>query len=289
MAITDPHLEIPNHAFQWRSAKVRDDLNRMTGRSRIHAWLFAGDFVGSASPAETGPAQAWVNSIETGDAPRALVPGNHDLIGMQSSPTAPYLVPPRQWAEEWGAFGATQRDWLVDVGRDLRVLCLAPADVVPAVGASWRLTLSPETLAWCSARAAETSRRCVVLFHAPLKDTVNAPDDGIHPSSAVGGWYAEDTPQARIADMLAANANIIAWVSGHTHSPPHVGGVVASRTYGRTRIAAVSSGGTFLISDRNAPVSTSACLSVFDTRVEVRYRDHGRARWLPQVHTVALA
>lgn len=288
MLVTDPHLEIPAHPNQWRSQKTRDDLNRMTGRSRIDGWLFGGDYVGSASASETAPAQAWVNSINTGGKPRAFVPGNHDLVGMQSVPTAPYLITPAQWASQWSSLGVTGRDYVVDVGADLRVVCMSPIDVFPGTGPNWRLMIGPDTIAWADARLSETTRRCVMLFHAPPRDTVGYPDDGVHPSSSVSGWYADDLPGSRIADLLAAHPNVIAWASGHTHTPPHVAGIVARKTYGATTLAAVSGGGTFLISNQATPTSTSACLSIFDDRIEVRYRDHGRSRWLRPVHTVAL-
>ncbi|WP_187365077.1 hypothetical protein [Cellulosimicrobium cellulans] len=50
----------------------------------------------------------------------------------------------------------------------------------------------------------------------------------------------------------------------------------------------MSVGGPFVLPIPSAPQMVSAMLSVFDGRIEVRYRDHGAGQWLNPWYTVAL-
>lgn len=288
MLTSDTHTERPLKTNQHRAYKMLDDLNRMIGRAGILAWVHGGDSMGNATAAEYVDANGWLAALDRGGAPVVMTPGNHDLVGATGDPAAPYLYTPAQWAAAVAGTGRVTANGYADVGTDLRVIAPVPAYPFPAGVATWRLMLDATTLTWLDARLAETTRRCIIVFHAPLYRSVNYPDDTLNPSSDVAGWYADDTADARIADVLTAHPNVIAWVSGHTHTPPHVNNIVRQMTFGATVLAAVSIGGPFLISDQPAPVSTSALLTVYADRVEVRYRDHGAAQWLSPVHTVML-
>lgn len=287
MMMSDIHISAPPDGAQLTSFKARNDMNAMVGRASILAWINAGDDVGRANSDEHAAFQAWIASFDFAGKPCAMVPGNHDLIGYGAMGGVPDIVTPPQWAAKMAPYGVGGRNYVVDVGHDLRIICLSPMDnTLTGTVNTYRLTLDAVTLEWCDARAIETKRRCIIVFHAPLYGTVGTnvlPYNSYDPA-----WHAHSQDAYTIEQMLGKHPNIIAWVSGHTHSGPFVPNNVKSVNYGAGPLAAVSIGSPLILPAGTAPGITSSMLSVYDDRIEVRYRDHGAGQWLAPVRTVAL-
>lgn len=284
--ISDIHLSTPPYFEQHRAYKARDDWNLIAARTQIDAWIVAGDFATNALPAEVTMAQAWLNSINRGTAPYAIVPGNHDIIGEAPTGGAD-LTTPAQWATMYSAFGVTGQNYVVDLGADLRIVCLFPTSMTTGTAASYRLAIDAATLTWCDARLSETTRRCIMVFHAPLQNTVGTNPVAALPSNSQT-WYASSQESYTIEQMLVKHPNIIAWVSGHTHTPPATPDIAIPVTYGPTRLAAISASSPFVLLRGNPPEVCSALLSIYPDHIDVRYRDHGAGQWISPVRTVTL-
>jgi hypothetical protein len=267
--VSDTHHEIPAVNYpQHRAPVVASDMRHLPGR--IDAWCHLGDATTYATPGAHGAALDWWRAMVPTGAPQALVPGNHDLLGMRAG-GQPDLFTPEQWALTWGA----PAPWYVVDVAGLRLVCVSPtAAMVPD-----RLTLDAGVLAWLD-EALTTELDCVILHHAPLRGSVN-------PAPAVPGWssddpviYVHDDPPGALGDVLAAHPNARAWASGHTHSPVGTPGMVTPMTFGATRLAAIS------VSSPVADRPVSAHITVAPDRIDVRYRDHGARQWLAPVHSV---
>lgn len=287
MLFSDVHTEDPPHPQQHYSYKALDDLNAMAGRHVIDAWGCGGDITSRASESEYAKAIDWLSGLNRGGAPLAIVPGKHDLIGTGGNASGdPDIVTPAQWATKLAAFGVTGRDYVVDVGDALRILCVSPMNNdMSSLVKTRRLAIDEPTLAWCDARMSETTRRCMIIFHAPLQGSVGT--DGAPYSSNDPNWYAHSNGSRTIEQMIAGHSNFIAWASGHTHSPPQTDHVVRRMQYGSATFAAISIGSPLILPMGTKPAMTSSLLSVYPDRIEVRHRDHGARQWLAPVQTVA--
>lgn len=287
MMTSDVHISAPPDGAQLTSYKAAEDLNAMVGRVGIEAWINAGDVVSRASDAEYAAFHEFMTGLDLGGKPLAMVPGNHCLIGSGFAGGVPDIVTPPQWAQRMARYGVTGRNYVVDVGKTLRILCVSPMDnLTTGIVNTWRLTLDRKTLEWCDARMFETSRRCIVVFHAPLYGTVGTPVTAYN--SYDPAWHAHSQDAYTIEQMLAKHPNHIAWVSGHTHTAPDVPDNVKRVDVGGGPFAAVSIGSPLVLPHGTVPGITSSLLSVFPNRIEVRYRDHGVGQWLTPVRTVLL-
>lgn len=287
MMSSDVHLEQPPDPPQIGSYKALDDLNAMIGRPSVLAWVNAGDITSRANESEYDAFHAWMSQLDRNGRPVAIVPGNHDLIGTGNAGGVPDIVTPQHWATRMAPYGVTGRNYHVDVGRDLRILCLSPMDnLTTGIVNTWRLTLDATALEWCDARMFETTRRCIIVFHAPLYGTVGTPETPYNSFSP--GWHAHSQDAYTIEQMLAKHPNFIAWVSGHNHTGPESTNNVTSVNLGAGPFAAVSIGSPLVLPIGTVPAAISSMLSVYDDRVEVRFRDHGAGQWLAPVRTVAL-
>jgi hypothetical protein len=298
LAIGDVHFRDTDWVTTPRLNKTLDDLARMTGRGTLDAVVQVGDQTSYATTAEFDAYLAWRNAIRAlhPGIPVQEVPGNHDLCGGNPSGT-PDVVTTAQWAQIMGrADGA--KDMVVDIGNDVRLLLLAPtADptgtLSTGVGftAKTRTYLDSADIAWCDARLDETDRQCVIFFHAPLFRT-QGPLDGSAFSSydPAGRWVAHagaDTIEA----MIARHDNVVAWVSGHSHSLVTETDVVKSVTYGSTTFAAINAASPSSANPdagRQNNLLALCLLTIHSDRVEVRYRDGGAGQWLDPVHAVQL-
>lgn len=278
MLMSDLHVEVPPHEWQHLAYKMRDDLNAMVRKHSIVGWVCAGDITSDATEDEYQAFLAWEAGLNRGGAPLAIVPGNHDLCAY-SAGGVPDTVTPAQWATKMAGLGVTGRDYVVDVGADLRIICLSPTDSIT----TWRWTLDATNLAWCDARLNETTRRCIIVFHAPLYNSVLGPQSSLLPA-----WHAASKDSYTIEQMLAGHSNIIAWVSGHTHTPVGSPDQVKTMIMGSARFAHVSIGSPLILPRGSNPAAVSSLLSVYSNKVEIRYRDHGAGQWLNPVHTVTL-
>jgi hypothetical protein len=298
LAIGDVHFRDTDWVTTPRLNKTLDDLARMTGRGTLDAVVQVGDQTSYATTAEFDAYLTWRNAIRAlhPGIPVQEVPGNHDLCGGNPSGT-PDVVTTAQWAQIMGrADGA--KDMVVDIGTDVRLLLLAPtADstgtLSTGVGftAKTRTYLDSADIAWCDVRLGETDRQCVIFFHAPLFQT-HGPLDGSAFSSydPAGRWVAhagEDTIEA----MIARHDNIVAWVSGHSHSVVDEVDIVKQMTHGTTVFAAINAASPSSANPdrgRQNNMIATCLLSIYPDRIEVRYRDNGAGQWLDPIHTVPL-
>lgn len=285
--LSDLHLTVPDRADQHQVHKMRDDLNVMAGRGVIDAWIIGGDVATNASAAEVAQVKTWIDGLDRVGAPLAMVPGNHDLVG-NTATGGPDITSPAQWAALYADYEVTAPNRVVDVGAGLRIIALAPTpDATRGIAATWRCALDAATLAWCGDRLAETTRRCIIAFHAPLQNTVGS-NPVSSPSSTMANWYAHSQDAATIEQMIGAHPNVIAWVSGHTHTSPNTADIATAVTREGHTFAAISASSPFVLPAGVPPSIASALLSIYPDRIEVRYRDHGAGQWLAPVRTITL-
>ncbi|MCG7285342.1 metallophosphoesterase [Cellulomonas sp. ACRRI] len=289
MLMSDIHMGgYPNQAHQ--SYKARDDLNRMTRRLTVDAWLLAGDQTNDATPAQQAELDTWLAGLNRNGAPLAMVPGNHDLIASGAGGGVPDVQTPTQWAANNAQHGVTGKHYVVDVpDSDLRILCVSPMDSPVGSPPPNRLSVDDAVLDWCDARLSETTRRCIILHHAPLPDTVLAKPGVPYTSVSSSTWRVFSLGSRTAADMCAGHPNLIAWVSGHLHSHYDAPDIVKRNVTPSGAYATVALGSPLVLPIGYAtPGITSAMMTVYGDRVEVRYRDHGAGQWLNPWYTVTL-
>lgn len=290
LCIGDTHeYTLAGNPWRNRTTIVQNDLKTMFGRQFIDAFIQVGDHTSTAATSEFTNYKAWRDNIKAAfpGIPWGEVPGNHDLIGNNSSGT-PDLVTPAQWA---AIMGYQNKDNVIDIKGRVRVLLVSPAaDATVGKASVRRLTIDPATVAWIDARCDEVpDMKVVIVFHAPLPNTVG-PLDGSAFSSYDERWHAHWDTGYALSDMISRHSNIVAWVAGHTHSRPTEVDIVKKMTYGSVSIASVvTSSPAFHNPDTGiyGPIVT-ALVTILPDRVEVRYRDHGSRQWRNPVHSVLL-
>lgn len=289
MLLSDIHMGgYPAQGHQ--SYKARDDLNRMTRRLTVDGWLLAGDQTNDATLSQQTELDNWLTGLNRGSAPIAMVPGNHDLIASGAGGGVPDVQTPEQWAVANAQWGVTGKHYAVDIpGTDLRVLCLSPKDNPVAVPGENRLSVDDPVMDWLDAALGATDKRCIVMFHAPLPDTVLAKPGVPYTSISSSTWHVFSLGSRTPAQVMAAHSNAIAWVSGHLHSHYDAPDIVKRNVTESGVYATVALGSPLVLPIGYAtPGITSAMMSVFDDRIEVRYRDHGAGQWLNPWYTVTL-
>jgi len=268
--VSDVHCQEDSWA-RARIGKVLDDADRMVGRHTIDAHLVMGDLTNTALPAEASLWAAWRDGLASGGAQRPVhaVLGNHDLNQLTPDQAAALL-------------GLPAANYIQDVG-DVRLIALA-LTVLP-IGNSARMVVPPEALAFLDAQLGATTRPCLVLFHAPLAETVGVGDLATSFTSEEDWVKAHSDPAGGdgvLRQILAAHPNAVAWISGHTHSPISTPGLVTTVDLGSHRIAAVNASGLWY-TGRSIEAHDPLCgllLSVLDEHTfEVRFRDHGAGVW----------
>jgi hypothetical protein len=288
LCISDIHMG--GYALQGHYAyKARDDLNRMSRRLTIQGWLLAGDQTNDATAAQQTELDAWLAGLLR-DGPLAMTPGNHDLIASGAGGLVPDVQTPDQWAAANAQHGVTGKHYVVDIPEtDIRILSVSPMDSPPGKPPQNRLSVDDAVLDWCDEQLEATDKRCIILHHAPLTDTVLAKPGVPYTSAASSTWHVFSLGTRTAEAMAASHPNLIAWVSGHLHSQYDAPDVVkANPKAGGGNFATVSVGGPLVLPIPSTPQMVSAMMSIFDDRIEVRYRDHGAGQWLNPVYIVTL-
>lgn len=282
-AIGDLHL-VASGLHDQRAAMCLDDVQRMIGSNRLDAIVQLGDQTSNASTAEFNKYLSWRSTFSLSGVAWGEVPGNHDLIGNNASGT-PDLRTPAQWAT---LMGQPSKDRVIDLP-GYRLLLVSPAaNATTGQAKVRRLTVDVDTAAWIADQCSETSRRVLIFFHAPLYATVG-PLNGSAFSSYDERWHAHADQAMPLESVLASCPNVIAWVSGHTHSRVTEVDVACQRTYGPTVLAAVNATSPAFSNPGGGPgvdQVTSCLVTAYRDRVEVRYRDHGTHQWLHPVHVI---
>ena len=296
LAIGDVHLSDTAWVTSPRLARCAEDISRMAGRGALDAVVQVGDHTSVASTAEFNAYLAWKATVSLpAGVPFEEIPGNHDLTGGNSPPTAD-VVTTAQWAAIMSRAGGV-KDMVVDLGDRVRLLLLAPTSdstgtLSTGVGftAATRTYLDATDLAWCDARMDEVpDRQCVIFFHAPLFQTQGPLDGSAFSSYDTAGRWVAHAGTSTIAAMIARHPNFVAWVAGHSHTLTTEVDAVKAKTYGTVTFAAVAacspSSANPDLGRQNNRIAT-CLLTVLPDRVEVRYRDNGVGQWLSPVHTV---
>ena len=206
-----------------------------------------------------------------------VVLGNHDLAGR----AAEYRT-----ADVWAAlYGYSDQNWtltLTDALNDEFVKLISiGTDTMDSV-VDPPILISLATQNWLNTELGNTTLPCLILCHAPLKDTVLGP--GFDSSAAYFYVHSVDiaTDDTLIRAILNANTNAKAWISGHTHSSITNIDFCKSENVGARSIAAISTSSLWYVTALPAtwydPI-VSLFLTVLDDRIEVRFRDHGAGIW----------
>ncbi len=272
-AIGDTHFGGANAGD--RKGKARLDMTRSPLLPLIECHVQVGDLVDNAWPAYPGTfvqahqdaAFAWLAGIT--DAPKHLVIGNHDLWGRNDGDAiaAAYGMPARNYAVQLAGGAVT-------------LLSVNPKQMVN--GDNALIYLDASDLAWLNAQANAAPGRVVVACHAPLAETVthdNGPDGANGYGTNAEPWHVGN--RSGVEALLADQPKIDVWLAGHTHHHARDAGMVVGKVYGGHTVAAVNASALHYVGtslEVTDPLM-SAYLTVYESRVEVRYRDHGAAQW----------
>lgn len=158
-----------------------------------------GDLAHNGLPAERTESKAWFDAVGPG---WHMIMGNHDSYNDTDKAT-------------FAAAYDHDADWTLDLPCGVRLIGISEDDALNNDGTA---DYDATTRAWVQARAGEHAGPCVVFAHAPLYNSVLAdPEYPDSKGSNTGGGPAE--PVADISSMIRDTPNLVAWVSGHTHSP----------------------------------------------------------------------
>lgn len=243
-----------------------DDLVNATGMlpdSVLH--LVVGDMVHNGLPDEDEEAVSHLDEL-FGAGTWITAVGNHDLYGGRSVPD--------DAAQAWGMPGA---NYVHDLGY-VRIIVVCSDDGLQGDLTSM-VPFSSSRLEWINAQlVAAGDTPCLITCHWSLYDTVQPGTEGFDSSLTEGFWAENDT---EILALLADNANAKAWLSGHTHSPLHVPGIVTPVRVGGHTLAAVNASSPAYTGTGEAGKSELATmyLTVTDGRIETRFRNHGSGTW----------
>jgi 3',5'-cyclic AMP phosphodiesterase CpdA len=243
-----------------RAERVLDDV-AVLQTPALH--LQIGDITEDGTADQDREARSWLAGLP---GPHRTILGNHDILRNRRTPA--------QWAR---AYGYRSKNYVVDLPF-VRVIAVGPdrADEGRRSG-----ELSEATLAWLEEQLADADGDCWVACHWPLYRTVMG-DPRRHFTSAMQSFHVK--PDHEIRALLARQRNARAWLSGHTHSPLHVPGLVTRVRLARRRVVlSVNLSalvGVGKVRDPRDPLC-SAYLTHRPGTIQVRFRDHRARRWRP--------
>lgn len=217
--------------------------------------------------------QAWLSGF-TGTS--YCIAGNHDIKNYTTNDTRSGT----QWATD---VGLPAKDQVINLG--FATLVLATCDTVDAANGG-RLTFNSTTLAWLDTTIGGISGDVILVTHPILTNTVLSPPAGM--STAWDSTIAamQVAPDASMRTLLTNHANIVAWISGHSHSPLNAVNLVTTQTFGSNNVLFVNASAVgYQAAGPNAGQIYTFYLptlyfSIFPDRFEVRWRDHGTQEWI---------
>jgi 3',5'-cyclic AMP phosphodiesterase CpdA len=245
---------------QWRLDAVVDDLASPDLPS-VAARVQLGDLTDAGWEEQMVQARDWLGRLP-GDVHPVI--GNHDVIFSSST----------RWAEFYGRPG---HNYTVAVG-DLTLVVLGiPAP--EATGLNHPTWVDADGLAFLDHALADAPGDVVVASHCPLGRTVGG-EEALHFTSYEPGFAMEQTDD--LVAVVAKHGNVVAWLSGHTHSPVDVAGFVTSVDTGGRPLVAVNASSIYYTGrtvEESAPVVT-LFVTVDGGAVSVRCRDHVARSWI---------
>ena len=203
------------------------------------------------------------------------VVGNHDMnTGLTGDQAAARL-------------GMPGKDMVVDMG--FAALIILGPDEDPG-GPAARCVYRGTALTFLDQQlTAHAGKPCIVAAHASLRYTVQSPA-GPATSKASNSvpWFALDDSWPNVASdagiraVLADHPNSRAWLGGHTHSLITAPDIVKPVTVGGHTLAAINTSAILNPGSQMLPTTgiASPFLTVYDDRIEVRWRNHGAHQWV---------
>jgi 3',5'-cyclic AMP phosphodiesterase CpdA len=232
----------------------------LLGTPALHVQI--GDATERGTPDQDRAALRWLARLP---APYCVVMGNHDILQNRRTPA--------QWAR---AYGYPSKNYVVDLPF-VRVIAVGPDRAFDGRRAG---ELSPATLAWLEYQLATAAGDCWIACHWPLRRTVRG-NPRRHFTSEMLAFYVK--PDRIIRALLARHANATAWLSGHTHSPIQVPGLVTRAPLaGERSILSINFSALVGVGKVREPKDPlcSPYLTHRPGSVEVRFRDHRRGAWV---------
>lgn len=229
---------------------------------------------------------SWLNGF--GD-PWISAIGNHDIGGNVVTADQANI-----------SYGMSGKNYVDDRFDWCRIIVLGP-EALDIANEPARIQLSQATLDFLTASLNGTTKRCLVVCHAPLFNTVGGSQTTGNPSNVdqfyvVGPNLTDDT---EIRTILGAHTNATAWISGHTHASLGATNVCCLTTCGSRSVPHINCSsihytGQIGVNPNPANGLTAAqntayreafsdlCslyLNMFDDRLEIRFRNHGAGVW----------
>ena len=231
-----------------RQAIVLDDMARLTIPD-VPYRVQVGDLVGGrGEPVRFPDAIDLLDSMGSGQWWACV--GNHDYDHVDQDPSP---------ADAAASMGMPGLNFTVDLGYAVMILTY--------VRAGTSVDPTPYDPAWLDEELARyPDRLCLIVAHAPL---VNSAGD--------------KSPEGdEILAMLANHPQARAWLCGHTHWPIDHPELLLVLETGDHTIAQINASATYYTipgfdwTDRLC----TTWLTVYDDRLEVRFRDHGAHQWV---------
>jgi hypothetical protein len=241
-----------------RSHTVARDVQTLSAPA-LH--LQIGDATEDGRPAEDRLAVRFLDRLP---GPWTAVLGNHDIMRNTRGV--------KDWAR---AYGHPSQNFTIEL-EFARLIVVGPNRNEPGKRAG---RLSAATLSFLDRELGRRDKDCWVACHWPLFRTVMG-DPKRHFTSAMSAFHA--TPDERIREVLARHPNAKLWLSGHTHSPLSVPGLIRRAKLAPKRsIVAINGSALVGVGKRRDPRDPlcSLFLTHQSGRIEVRCRDHRAGAW----------
>lgn len=199
--------------------------------------------------------------------------GNHDIWRAN-----------RTGAQAAAAYGQSGVNQVIDLGA-CKLIVVGP-DTMNYPSDANTIYLTQTTCDWLETQLQATSKDCLVVCHAPLKDTViDSGENGstVFDSSTSGFFVCRtgDSDDTYIRSLLEENTNAIAWVSGHCHVDPRRANIFSTTTIGSRTIASINCPVLYYVTP--SVDATDPLWSVYVTYrggdLDCRLRNHGNGTW----------
>ena len=218
----------------------------------------AGDITEDGTDLQDAAAIAWMASV---NATSYVVNGGHDV----------QIHTPAQFAT---AYGMSGQNWTIELS-----YCFVIGVGMDSAGSS---TLSQTQLDYLDTQlSAAGTKPCVIVCHVPLFYSHRNTDLTHYLSSDQTNWYI--LPDTNIRTVLANYACAKAWLSGHIHAPYTSIDFVKNEMVGDHNVAVIAGSSPFytdIVTGEAGSLIVTQYVTVTNSGIEVRTRDHGNRRWL---------
>lgn len=273
VVVADPHLPYKGRkADAARAAELTAAKDRLAadvnGWADVDEVAVVGDVTAdTGSEAEYAYAAGYFARFVK---PVRLVTGNHDYIyddepGPGGRHVRAGAEGRRAKLERFKAtFGLTELYYTQTVGEYLLVFL-----AVDSLDSPYLAQLSDRQLAWLRAELGKRpAAPTIIFYHAPLAGTLTSYNKTVNTPDFVA------QPEKALREILAANPQVLLWVSGHTHTPATNPDFAAAVNVYGGRVTNIHNADA----DRRGIWTNS--LYLYADRVVVRTFDHRRGVWL---------